>query len=199
MKKLKNKYLLIGILSLALMTACGTAEKRELTVVPYPNEVEIKTGTFDVAGAGFHYSAEFDDAAKAVINNFAQQLSLVTGSESTTDENVADKGLNFILDPSLPKEAYSLSINEQAVTVKASPLSGANYAIQTMKQMLPVEIFGKVKAADKDWDLMCVDINDAPRFPYRSFLLDVARNYYDMDAIKKYLDIMEIHKLNKFH
>ncbi len=199
MKKQKNKYLLTGILSLALMTACGTTEKRELTVVPYPNEVVMKTGTFEAAGAGFHYAAEFDDATKAVITHFAQQLSLVTGSESPTDENIAETGFNFILDSSLPEEAYTLSINGQAATVKASSLRGANYAIQTIKQMLPTEIFGKAEAAGKDWSLMCVDINDAPRFPYRGFLLDVARNYYDMDAVKKYIDLMEIHKLNKFH
>ncbi len=193
-----KKILLFSAVAV-LLSGCETAQKRELTVTPYPNEVEIKTGTFDAAGAGFHYSADFDDATKAIINGFAQQLSLVSGSESTTDEQVSEKGFNFVLDPGIAEEAYTLSVSGQAVTVKASSLRGVNYAVQTLKQMLPVEIFGKAKAAGKDWSLMCVEISDAPRFGYRGFMLDVARMFYDMDAVKKYIDIIEVHKLNKFH
>ncbi len=183
----------------SLLMACGTEEKREFTVVPYPNEVEIKAGTFDAAGAGIHCSADFDEATKAIVSGFARQLSLVTGKESTADENVAAEGINFMLDASLAEEAYTLSVTPAAVTARASSLRGVNYAVQTLKQMLPAEIFGRTEAADKDWSLMCVEISDAPRFGYRGFMIDVARNYFDMEAIKKYLDIMEVHKLNKFH
>ncbi len=194
---MKHKIILTAVA--ALLMACGTAEKKEFTVVPYPNDVEIKTGTFDAAGAGIHCSADFDEGTKAIVSGFARQLSLVTGKESTADEHVTAEGINFMLDASLPEEAYTLSVTPTAVTAKASSLRGVNYAVQTLKQMLPAEIFGQTKAADKDWTLMCVEISDAPRFGYRGFLLDVARNYYDMEAIKKYLDLMEVHKLNKFH
>ncbi len=194
-----TRKILILSVTAALFMACGAAEDKTLTVVPYPNEVEIKAGKFNAAGADFHYSAEFDEGAKAVVSNFAQQLSLVSGSESDATEGVAADGFNFIMDPSMPDEAYALNVSRKAVVVRASSLSGVNYAVQTMKQMLPVEIFGKEAAADKDWRLKCVDINDAPRFGYRGFLLDDARNFFGMEAVKKYLDIMEIHKLNKFH
>ncbi len=183
----------------AIFLTCGTAVSQTLDVVPYPNDVEITDGKFKASGAGFHYSADFDDAAKAVITGFAQQLSLVTGKKSSTDEKAAEKGFIFILDSDMPEEAYSLSVTKKAAVVKASSLRGVNYAIQTIKQMLPVEIFGKEEAAKKDWSLMGVEINDSPRFGYRGFLLDVARNFYTMDEVKKYLDIMEVHKLNKFH
>ncbi len=194
---MRKKYILSAIT--VLFMACVTAVAQPLNVVPYPNEVEIKSGTFNAAGAGFHCSAEFDDAAKAVINDFARQLSLVTGKKSRTDEKAAEKGFVFILDEGMAEEAYSLSVSPEAAVVRASSLRGVNYAVQTMKQMLPVEIFGKVPAKKKDWTLQCAEINDAPRFGYRGFLLDVARNFYTVDDVKKYLDIMEVHKLNKFH
>ncbi len=183
----------------AILLVSGIADGQTLNVVPYPNDVEILDGKFNVSGAGFHYSPEFDDAAKAVINDFAGQLSLVTGRKSRTDEKPSEKGFVFTFDPSMQEEAYSLSVSDKAAVVKASSLRGVNYAIQTMKQMLPVEIFGNRKVKDKEWALQCVEINDAPRFVYRGFLLDVARNFYSVDDVKKYLDIMEIHKLNKFH
>ncbi len=183
----------------AILTACGTADNQTLTVVPYPNEVEIKAGTFNAAGAGFHYSAEFDQGAKTIINNFAQQLSLVTGSESATAEGIENEGFNFIFNAAMPEEAYRLIINRKGAVVEASSLRGVNYAVQTIRQMLPAEVFGKVEAADKDWSLRCVEINDAPRFGYRGMHMDVSRHFFDMDMVKKYLDIMEVHKLNKLH
>ncbi len=183
----------------AIFMACGTAEIQEITVVPYPNEVELTAGTFNAKGADFHCSPDFDQAAKDVISKFAGQLSLVTGSKSTVDEKQADKGFVFILDAAIPEEAYSLTISSKAATVKASSLKGVNYAIQTMKQMLPAEIFGKEKVAGKAWTLQCAEINDAPRFGYRGMHMDVSRHFFDMDMVKKYLDIMEVHKLNTLH
>lgn len=183
----------------AAVISCGTANDNTISVVPYPNEVNIKGGSFDAAGAGFHYAPELDEASVNAIKAFAGQLSLVSGTESTVDGDAATKGFIFTLDTALPEEAYTLDISKKAVTVKASSLRGFNYAIQTMKQMLPAEIFGKAKAEGKEWTLQCAEINDQPRFSYRGMHMDVSRHFFDMDMVKKYLDVMEIHKLNTLH
>ncbi len=183
----------------AIMMACSPAENPPITVVPYPNEVNMGAGTFDVAGAEFHYSAEFDEATKDIIHNFAGQLSLATGKESSTDEKSSGRGFVFILDTNVPDEAYTLEISRKSAKITASSLNGVNYAVQTIKQMLPVEIYGKTEAADKEWTLPCAEINDAPRFGYRGMHMDVSRHFFDMDMVKKYLDIMEVHKLNTLH
>ena len=194
---MKKTFIIAGIA--ALLTACTPKETQTLTVVPYPNEVNIKTGTFDACGADFHYSAGFDDAAVNVITGFAGQLSLVTGEESTAVEGDANDGFVFIYDASVPEEAYTLDITGKAATVRASSLRGVNYAVQTMKQMLPAEIYGKREAADKEWKMQCAEINDAPRFGYRGMHMDVVRHFFDMNMVKRYLDIMEVHKLNTLH
>ncbi len=193
-----NKTFLISMAAAALI-ACGTTDNQTIKVVPYPNGVEIGTGTFNAEGADFHYDAEFDEAAENIITGFAGQLSLVTGTESQALEGTAETGFVFILDPALPEEAYTLTVSRKAAVVKASSLRGVNYAVQTLKQMLPVEIFGKEAAAGKKWALQCVEINDAPRFGYRGVHMDVSRHFFDVDMVKKYLDIMEVHKLNKLH
>ncbi len=190
---------LTTLLVAVLFIACGTIDDKTLTVVPYPNEAEIKSGTFNISGAGLHCSADFDEASKAVVSKFAEQLSLVTGRESLMDENEASEGIMFKFDPTMPEEAYSLNVSRKAALVRASSLRGVNYAVQTIKQMLPAEVFGAVEAADADWRLKCVEINDAPRFGYRGFMLDDARHFFGVELVKKYLDIMEVHKLNKFH
>ena len=146
-----------------------------------------------------YYGEDLDDRSKAIVNTFAQQLFLISESEGTLAEGASKSGFVFELDNALAHEEYSLKISEDKVTVKASDLNGFNYAIQTIKQMLPVEIYGNSPAADKDWTLPCVKIQDKPRFSYRGLHLDVSRHFFTMDEVKKYLDIMEIHKLNTLH
>ncbi len=193
-----KRIILLSVFA-TLLIACGTANNQSITVTPYPNEVQIKDGTFNAAGTNFHYSADFDEATKSIITGFAKQLSLVTGQVSAATEGKEARGFNFILDPSIAEEAYTLTVNRKGAIVKASSLKGVNYAVQTIKQMLPVEIFGKAEAADKNWTLQCVEINDAPRFGYRGVHLDVSRHFFDMNMVKKYIDIMEVHKLNTLH
>ena len=190
------KKILIA-LSVLLAASCAPKDVQIINVVPYPNEVEVKSGEFCVAGAGVKYDAAADERAKALIEAFAQQLSLVTGAESAVSEDNGE--IAFILDAEMPHEAYTLNVTKKGVEVKASGLNGFNYAIQTIKQMLPVEVFGKAAAADKEWTLPCVKINDAPRFGYRGLHMDVSRHFFDMDEVKRYLDIMEVHKLNTLH
>ena len=183
----------------AAVISCSTADKENLSVVPYPNEVTVKNGTFNAAGADIQIPADIDQASLNVIKAFADQLALVTGQASTINGTASATRFNFIYDKAMAEEAYTLEINKKAVTVKASAIRGFNYAIQTIKQMLPAEIFGKEEAADKDWTLQCVEIKDEPRFGYRGMHMDVSRHFFDMDMVKKYLDVMEIHKLNTLH
>ena len=193
------KKLMILTAVAAALISCSTAEVKTINVVPYPNEVAVKARSFDICGAEFHYDANFDEAAQNVIKSFAEQLSLVTGQQSNAAAGLSGKGVKFVYEPSMGKEAYSLNISRNAVKVKASTLSGVNYAIQTLKQMLPAEVFGKQAAADADWTIQCANIKDEPRFGYRGMHLDVSRHFFTVEEVKKYLDVMEIHKLNTLH
>ena len=191
---MKKTFIILSVLIAAI--SCAPKDVQTINVVPYPNEVEVKGGTFDVKGSGFSIGEGLDERSKAVVEKFAQQLSLVTGTECAVN---GGDGFRFILDPSLAAEAYTLNVSRNGVEVKASGLNGFNYAIQTIKQMLPAEVFGNIEAADKEWTLPCVCIKDAPRFGYRGLHMDVSRHFFDMDEVKKYLDIMEVHKLNTLH
>ena len=193
-----KKTAIITAIAAALLS-CSTPEVKTISVVPYPNEVTVKAGAFNARGACFSYDAAFDQAAAALVKGFAQQLSLVTGCESSAAEGNACKGFIFKMDPQMGKEAYKINITKNAVKVYASSLNGVNYAIQTLKQMLPVEIFGKAEAAGSDWTIQCAKINDEPRFGYRGMHLDVSRHFFNKDEVKRYLDIMEVHKLNTLH
>ena len=194
---MKKTLILSALLAIA---ACGgPKEQTTLDVVPHPNEVYVQEGTFDASDASVYYGNDLDERSKAAVNSFAQQLFLVSGSEGSVAEGASDNGIVFELDNALAHEAYAIAVSPKKVAVKASGLNGFIYAIQTIKQMLPVEVFGNAPAANLDWTLPCVEIQDAPRFSYRGLHMDVSRHFFTMDEVKKYIDIMEVHKLNTLH
>lgn len=194
---MRNIFLIAAIL--AITTSCCKTAENAISVVPYPNEVEIKCGSFNACGAEFHISDCIDEASTKVIENFASRLAIACGQECTINNQNPSKGFIFILDSEMSAEAYSIKVGRKVVKVSAPDLNGFNYAIQTLKQMLPVEIYGTTALIDTDWSLPCCKINDAPRFGYRGMHMDVSRHFFDVAAVKRYLDIMEIHKLNTLH
>ena len=193
------KRIILSAIILLSAISCSKPTTATIEVVPFPNDVTIKAGTFNTAGADIVYAEGLDEASKNVINVFAGQLSVATGYESAIKEGKGGKGIYFVADSNIPAEGYRMKVSKGGVKVEASDFRGFNYAIQTMKQMLPAEIYGNVAATDKEWTLQCCEIEDAPRFKYRGEHLDEARHFYGIDEVKKILDLMEIHKMNTLH
>lgn len=180
-----------------LATSCST--KKDIEVIPYPSDVKVDAGSFNVAGAQVYAADELDTKTKSMLSNFAEQLSVVTGKSSALAGTRASGLFEFSLNPQIGAEAYTLKVEKNGVKVEASDFNGFLYAVETIKQMLPAEVYGKVKAEGISWKLPCCVINDAPRFAYRGMHLDCARHFFSVDEVKKYLDIMAIYKLNTFH
>lgn len=195
------KKFLSTLFVIALAASCASLDPKEygIDVVPYPNEVSLKAGSYNVAGAVFHYDGNMDALSVQAVTEFADRLSKVTGKQSLVSEGHSRTGINFVVEQSLAPEEYSLVVNRKAVIIKASALNGFIYAIQTVKQMLPEEIFSDSLDQDEEWKLKCVVIKDAPRFAYRGMHLDVSRHFWSVDEVKRYLDVMQLHKLNRFH
>lgn len=94
------------------------------------------------------------------------------------------------VDRSLPeREGYRLTVEENKVTVTGADESGVFWGVQTLKQLL---LQGSL-------ELPALEIDDAPRFSHRAFMLDICRHFFTPDAIKLYLDAMALHKLNVLH
>jgi hexosaminidase len=73
------------------------------------------------------------------------------------------------------------------------------YAFQTLRQLLPVEIFSSAVVSGTRWVIPCVTIEDQPRFKWRGLMLDSSRYFMPVPFIKKFIDAMSLHKMNIFH
>ena len=96
-----------------------------------------------------------------------------------------------------PSGAYRLQIGSDVLLIQASEPSGAFYATQTLRQLLPQG--ARVAAAAPSFELPAADISDAPRFEWRGIMLDVARHFHDVKRVKSVIDQMALYKLNRLH
>ena len=182
-------------MSLMMMSCCGKVVETSVNVIPHPASVQVYDGDLDIAGAAFKADEALGERALAAINGFESQLVAATGKAAGSSK----AQFVFKADDKLACEEYTIDVCCRKVVVKASGLNGVLYAIETIKQMLPEEVYTAQAAADEDWELPYMKIQDKPRFGYRGMHLDVSRHFFDMNEVKKYLDIMAIHKLNVLH
>ncbi len=124
-----------------------------------------------------------------------------TGKKPAIKENSTNpaNSVVFILDPSVTgREAYHLKVDKRCITIKASQPAGIFYGIQSMLQLMPADIYQK-HALTGGFTVPGVEISDAPRFGYRGLHLDVSRNFFTKDEVKKYIDLLAMYKFNRFH
>ena len=190
------KRALLTLVTIALAVACSEDKQPQpFSVIPMPNDVTLAEGSFNVAGAPVTCDENLDEASAKAVQGFVNTLETVTGKAG---KNGKSGGIHFGLNPNLGAEEYFLQVKPDGVQVEASAFGGFFYAIQTLKQMLPAEVYG-AKKAQAAWLLPCVTILDSPRFDYRGIHLDPCRHFWTIEETKRYIDIAATYKLNRLH
>ena len=172
----------------------------EYNVVPLPVTMNEQPGRF------------YLNSDVPVVVNASQEVKNIASSLSTTVLDVAGIKLKpggelhenvptIVFDsiPGMEKEAYKLSVTPQQIKITASTPNGFYYGLQTLYQLLPVAIYSKERARNAEWSVPCVEIEDTPAFRYRGAMLDVCRHFASIDYIKKFIDVLAVHKMNTFH
>ena len=198
-------------ITICLAAACSLHAKKaepSIDVIPQPESISIQKGTFKVKGAGFNYDSTLDPATVQFIAKLADDIYVGCGRPSSLAEAAgvnsgtpieALKGVYFFKDATMEPEEYKIEINNRAAKIVASDHNGFLYAIFTFRQLLPVELWTGKTAAAVNWSIPCCVIKDKPRFKYRGLELDCARHFYNVDQVKRLLDLAAMYKLNRFH
>src|SRR5258706_1160731 len=92
-------------------------------------------------------------------------------------------------DATLADESYTLAISSSGVRITSKSDAGAFYALKTLAQLLP--------AGQSRGTLAEVTIRDAPRFPWRGLMLDLARHLFLPDEVQRSIDLAARYKLNR--
>lgn len=99
----------------------------------------------------------------------------------------------------LGPEGYRLEVSSERVLLGAATPAGPFYAVQSLRQLLPPTIFSPATVPDTTWTIPGVVIEDRPRFAWRGAMLDCAQHFWPVPYIKKFLDILALHKISVFH
>lgn len=199
----QNPTLAVWLISVAaaLCTACSGGHTAQLSIIPAPSALEIKSETPFVIGAATRLIAQTDEE-KAVAGFFAGKIAASTGKNlPVSPEAAASNAIYFKIEPEsgIPAEGYRLDAGSKAVWLTASDSDGLFYAMQTLLQLLPPQVQSDKVLKGIDLSVPAVSIEDAPRFHYRGVHIDPCRHWRDADWVKKQLDVMAMFKFNKLH
>ena len=175
-------------------------------MVPVPVSIEpAPGGPFLLTPATPIFVSPADEGAISVARHLAR---LIAGSPETVKQIRTDAGeppteaivLALGADPPLGDEGYSLQITAERVTIRASRPAGLFYGVQTLRQLLPGPIeYEAARRGRAPIPVPAVRIVDRPRFAWRGAMLDVARHFFGVDDVKRYIDLMALYKLNRLH
>lgn len=109
----------------------------------------------------------------------------------------SDEAIVLETDATLGAEAYRLDIQPERIIITGGDYGGVFNGIQSLLRLLPAEVYARRLSLPVE--IPCALIEDAPRFSYRGMMLDVARTWIDQDAVKRYIDLLAYHNINKLH
>ncbi len=191
------------IVFLGLLTGCSKKDI-EIQIIPEPASVSVSGGHFRMSSS-VSVSLGSDDAdLKLAADYLKERLSVSTGMDIDIIVN-SSKGKSIslsleTLDFSDNPDAYKLIVTRKGVDITGNSARAVFYGVQTLMQLMPPEIFGNEKALEPGQILIpCVEIRDEPRYSWRGMHLDVGRHLFPLEFIKKYIDLIAMHKMNVFH
>lgn len=184
-----------------LVVSAGCTGDATVNIIPQPVEMTVKNGVFELTGDTVIVAEE---QTYTLAEQLAETLEPATGySLNVTKEKPDIKNIIILrLNPNLHKlsdEGYKLEVTRQQVVLEAPKQAGIFYGIQTIRQLLPTEIFNGSKTDGVKWQMPCVLIEDYPGFSWRGMHLDVCRHFMPKEFVKKYIDLLALHKMNRFH
>ncbi|MFW5725461.1 MAG: beta-N-acetylhexosaminidase [Bacteroidota bacterium] len=176
------------------------------SIIPEPVLMEKKRGSFRLDG---NIELLYPDTSQVMARHasrLAEYLGRLPGMQvSIMSYNAASelpkRGIVLALGSALQKkEGYVLEVSNRRILVQGEDLAGVFYGLQSLRQLLPTQMEDPdMAAALVNVKVDGVYIEDYPLFPYRGMHLDVARHFFSVEFVKKYLDLMALHKMNTFH
>jgi hexosaminidase len=170
-----------------------------LAIIPRPSSITPGAGTYTLSRETVIVA---DTQTQAIGTALAEALAPALGFTLPVQPEVpADTSLLVLtIDPALTRlggEGYRLGITPQQITI-AGTAAGVFYGAQTLRQVLPTDLFSTTPIS-RAWTIPAVVIEDAPRFPWRGFMLDTARHFFPKEQVRRLIDLLALHKLNRLH
>ncbi|MBX3091369.1 MAG: beta-N-acetylhexosaminidase [Cryobacterium sp.] len=163
-----------------------------MTLIPAPVSHIAGDGSFTIAP---ETRVAAPSAARPVAEYLAEWLRKSTGFAVPVAVGPASRGdISCGLEPGHPPNGYRLEADPTGIRITASDTAGLFAGVQTLRQLVPI-----AADADSGWSVPATTITDFPRFAYRGAMLDVARHFFGVDDVKRFIDAIALLKFNVLH
>ena len=202
----RNFTFAIFLMAVGLMS-CKRHAPTDLTrenLIPKPVSVTATAGVFELTNATAIYIEGESAEVKQVGQYLADRLNPSTGFglKVSSVKGIPGKGNIYLVasgtDPQLGEEGYELMITGDLLKVTANHPAGLFRAMQTIRQLLPDKVEASTVQAGP-WELATGTIRDYPSYSFRGSMLDVARHFFTVEEVKRYIDLIAFYKMNVLH
>ena len=186
------------LVAIVAMTATAQGNKADYRVVPLPDRIDgIKGADFRLTEQCLVNYPAGDRNMERNAAMLSQYVEEMTGMHLSTRPivNMKDRtgNISLIIDPKMNgDEAYSILVTPKGIEISGRTAAGVFFGIQTLRKSLPV---GTAQAIN----LPAAQLVSNPRFGYRGMHLDCSRHFFPVATVKRYLDIMALHGMNRLH
>lgn len=200
----KLSIILSMILLITLLSNC-TKQATAVKIIPEPAEMTISKGVYRISSKTPVYVNESRPELVDVANYLIERIEASSSLRLDVQQIDHDPGKGIYLHSDAPvntgnPEGYELIVSGNGISINGLSARGVFYGIQSLLQMLPPEIYGNEEVlSGKDLVVPIVTIRDEPRYAWRGMHLDVGRHLFPVEFLKKYIDLIAMHKMNVFH
>lgn len=208
LSRMKMNTLTPTIISLSILfflSSCSTRSPKDLSqeaLIPYPVSLTATGSSFLLDASTTIYRTEGPVEMELVSDFLASFIRSATGYDVPVQVSGTPPSSGIYLqlsdDASNDPEGYRLDINEDVITLSAKSTAGLYYGVQTLRQLMPAS-FEAQSPQQGTWEIATGLIEDAPAFGYRGAMLDVARHFFSVEDVKRYIDLIAAFKINVLH
>lgn len=179
-----------------MLLSCNTEVKEaNYQIIPLPQEISVmdQAAPFILSNGTKIMYPEGNEKMQRNAEFLASYIKDLTGKSLAVQAGTDGKGIILQLGGNAKNpEGYQLKVTSDQVVISGPTEAGVFYGIQTLRKSIPV-------AQGVDIALPAVEINDYPRFSYRGAHLDVSRHFFPVDSVKRFIDMLALHNMNRFH
>lgn len=197
--------LLIVSTIMGVLQSCNNEPPTDLTkesIIPKPVSVMATGKGFGLTSTSrILVEGENEDLIN-IGNMLSTELNAITGFNNkveTTAGTPKEGSIYLVLggaDAKVGSEGYELTITEDLITIKANDPAGVYMGVQTLLQLVP---FVKANTLNDRYRIATGTIIDYPTYVWRGSMLDVARHFFSVEDVKRYIDLISFYKMNILH
>ena len=187
---------LVGIILIWICFTTFVAGQNDLSIVPFPAKLELKSGYFTFSG---ETRLVVNDQGLFVSETAYLQQFMLDFLNRGLQQGVSGDGNILCIercDEKMPPGGYRLDISPNRILLSSPHRDGIFYGLQTLRQLL---FSARQQGETGNLTIPCASIVDYPAFEWRGLMLDVSRHFFSLEYLKKQIDLLSYFKMNKFH